>query len=119
MANAIYWFEIPAADIEKACKFYSAIFDQEFEVVEYNQGYPMFMLPALGGAVVQGPDYYTPNDGGVVIYLDVGEKFDDTLARVEPAGGKIVLPKTDMGGQGFSAFFLDSEGNKIGLAASK
>jgi len=119
MSNAIFWFEIPAAEIKRAQKFYSAVLDEDLEQVEVNEGYPMFMLPSMGGAVVQGQDYYTPNSGGVLIYLDVGEKFDEIMERIEPAGGKIVLPKTDMGGHGFSAFFLDSEGNKIGLATSK
>ena len=38
------------------------------------------------------------------------------LARVERAGGSIVVPKTDIGGDfGFFAHFVDTEGNKVGL----
>jgi predicted enzyme related to lactoylglutathione lyase len=32
MASAVNWFDIPAADIERATRFYSAIFDTPFEV---------------------------------------------------------------------------------------
>ena len=38
------------------------------------------------------------------------------LVRIEKAGGKVLLPKTFMGDMvGNIAFFLDSEGNRIGL----
>lgn len=32
MANAINWFEIPAVDLQRASKFYSAIFDREIQI---------------------------------------------------------------------------------------
>ena len=79
----------------------------------------MAMLPeSIGadGAIVQG-DIYKPTDGGVMIYLNVGEQFDEVYERIPAAGGKIVMEKVDMGGHGVSAFFIDSEGNRIGLAA--
>jgi predicted enzyme related to lactoylglutathione lyase len=38
------------------------------------------------------------------------------LARVEKAGGSIVVPKTEIGNDfGFFALFIDTEGNKVGL----
>ena len=37
------------------------------------------------------------------------------LDRVEEAGGSIVLPKTSIGDNGWMAYIMDSEGNKIGL----
>ena len=121
MTNAIFWFEIPAADIDRAIAFYSKILDIELQKMEVNQGYPMAMLPDSiggGGAIVQG-DIYKPTGGGVLIYLNVGEQFDEIYQRIPQAGGKIAMEKVDMGGHGFSAFFIDSEGNKIGLAAPK
>ena len=37
---------------------------------------------------------------------------------VESAGGKVVMPKTQISPEiGYMAFFIDSEGNKIGLHA--
>ena len=70
-----------------------------------------------GGAVVQG-DIYRPVASGVRIYLNVGEQFDAIYARIEDIGGKILMEKTLMGVHGSSAFFQDSEGNRIGLAAA-
>lgn len=121
MAKSIYWYEIPAEDIDRAIKFYSDLFNTELQKMEVNEGYPMAMLPASiggGGAIVQG-DFYKPVDGGVIIYLNVGAEFDAIYERIERAGGKIVLAKHDMGEYGYSAFFFDSEGNRIGLAAEK
>ena len=37
------------------------------------------------------------------------------LSKVEMAGGKIVLPKTSIGHNGFMAHIVDTEGNKVGL----
>lgn len=119
MAKSIYWYEIPAADIDRAIRFYSEIFGVEMKKMEVNEGYPMAMLPESiggGGAIVQG-DIYKPTSEGVLIYLNVGEQFDNIYGRIPTAGGQIVMEKMDMGGHGVSAFFLDSEGNKIGLAA--
>jgi len=119
MSNKIFWFEIPAQDIDRAIQFYSQLFDAELNKMEVNAGYPMAMLPDdMGGAVVQG-DLYHPVDGGVLIYLNVGEKFDEIYNRIIPAGGKILMKKVEMGDYGVSAFFQDSEGNRVGLAAPK
>jgi predicted enzyme related to lactoylglutathione lyase len=120
MAKSIFWFEIPAADIDRAIHFYSQIFGTELQKMEVNEGYPMAMLPESlggGGAIVQG-DIYQPTGGGVLIYLNAGEQFDAIYERIPAAGGKIAMEKVDMGGHGVSAFFIDSEGNKIGLAAT-
>jgi hypothetical protein len=51
--------------------------------------------------------------------LNVGDQFDSIYEKIEEAGGEIVMPKVDMGEHGYSAFFIDSEGNRIGLAAEK
>jgi predicted enzyme related to lactoylglutathione lyase len=37
------------------------------------------------------------------------------LKRVEPAGGKVLQPKTSIGEFGFYAFVEDTEGNRIGI----
>ena len=51
---------------------------------------------------------------GIVVYLNVTDQMQAVLDRIEPAGGKIAMPPTDIG-FGFIAFFLDTEGNKVGL----
>jgi predicted enzyme related to lactoylglutathione lyase len=41
--------------------------------------------------------------------------MDDVAACVEAAGGKVLLPKMDIGESGFMAMILDTEGNSIGI----
>lgn len=79
----------------------------------------MGFLPAsrdgVGGAIVAG-DGNTPTTSGARVYLNVGEDLAPALAKVEPAGGKIVVPKTEIGNDfGFFALFEDTEGNMIGF----
>ena len=117
MANALNWFEIPAADIDRAAEFYGKILDVELEVSEAMPGSKMTMFPAeggVGGGIVSS-EGYVPSTEGTLVYLNGGEDLSQVLDRVEGAGGKVVLPKTSIGENGFMAFFIDSEGNKVGL----
>lgn len=118
MASAINWFEIPATDIERAGKFYGEILGTPLSDYPAGPGMKMKMFPAedgTGGAVMQG-DGYNPSDSqGTVIYLNGGDDLSTVLNRVEGAGGKIALPKSGIGENGFIAFFIDTEGNKVGL----
>ncbi len=117
--NALNWFEIPATDIHRATRFYSAIFALELQPFEMYPGSYMIMLPykpgeGVGGAVVSGAGY-EPSTNGTMVYLNGGVDLNDILYRVEGAGGKIVSSKYSIGENGFVASFIDSEGNKVGL----
>lgn len=118
--DAITWFEIPAADLKRATRFYEAILGRtmkpetmgpnEMSVFAYTE-------PGVGGCVISG-NGHAPAATGTVIYLKVSPKLDDVLARVVPAGGKIALPKTALPeGMGVFAQVIDSEGNRVGLHA--
>ena len=39
--------------------------------------------------------------------------------QVEKAGGKMVMPKTDIGPPGFIAIMVDTEGNSVGLHSAR
>jgi predicted enzyme related to lactoylglutathione lyase len=117
MSNALNWFEIPATDIKRAVKFYSTVLDVELEISDMMPGYQMAMLMAeggVGGGIIQG-EGYTPSTEGSVVYLNAGEDLAMALAKVEGAGGQVLVSKTDIGENGFFAYFLDTEGNKVGL----
>lgn len=117
MTNALNWFEIPVVDIERAARFYSAIFATEIKLMEFGATV-MGFLPAseggVGGGIVKG-DGYVPSQQGTLVYLNGGEDLNVVLNRVEAAGGKVTLAKTDIGENGFMAYFTDTEGNKVGL----
>lgn len=117
-AHAINWFEIPSVDFQRAVSFYSSILDANIEVQQFN-GMDMGFFPyaegSVSGAVVSYPDS-KPSTDGVLIYLNGGDDLTAVLERVEPAGGKIAMPKTEISSDiGFMAMFFDSEGNKVAL----
>ncbi|MBX2973883.1 MAG: VOC family protein [Flavobacteriales bacterium] len=117
LKDYISWFEIPAYDMPRAATFYNTIYNMQMEVV-HNGDFVMAYFPAdkgIGGALIQGPGCH-PNDTGVLIYLNAGGDMDSILARIEVAGGRIIMPKTLIGEQaGFFALFIDSEGNRLAL----
>ena len=49
-----------------------------------------------------------------------GTVLAGALGKVEAAGGKVAMPKTAISPEiGFMAFFIDSEGNRVGLHSNK
>ncbi len=123
MSNAINWFEIPATNYERAKSFYNTVLGTEIKDSPMPEGkYGMFPYDednnAVGGGLVEMPGY-SPSAEGVTVYLNGGDDLSAPLARVEAAGGKVVMPKTDIGENGFMAQFMDTEGNKIALHSWK
>jgi uncharacterized protein len=117
MQNAVNWFEIPAADFERAVTFYSTILGQPMRKDTF-MGVPHGFFPAdeagVGGAVVFSPQAQ-PSDKGALVYLNAGGELDEMVSRAEAAGGKVAVTKTAIGQQGHFAVLIDTEGNRIGL----
>ncbi|MBI3354765.1 MAG: VOC family protein [Deltaproteobacteria bacterium] len=123
MKNAINWFEIPVKNFDRGKKFYSTILGGEINEMPNPQmkyGFLPFDMKngGVGGAIVQG-EGYEPSGKGSLIYLNGGDDLGKVLSKVEKAGGKILLPKTSIGQNGFMAHFLDTEGNKVALHSMK
>jgi uncharacterized protein len=122
MPNAIInWFEIPATDFDRAVHFYNTILGVEIRKDTF-MGVPNGFFPMesgeVGGAIVQGENNM-PGTTGTTIYLNAvdADQLDKILEKVEPAGGKVLMPKTAIGDPGFIGTILDTEGNRIGLHA--
>ncbi len=118
VSHAVSWFEIPVVDFERARAFYQTVLGRHVEPLVMGP-ITMGMLAtdpdAVGGAIVAA-EGCTPATVGTVVYLNGGDDLSVMLARVPGAGGSIVVPKTDIGsGFGFFAYFMDTEGNKVGL----
>ena len=121
MKNAISWFEIPAKNYERAKKFYSEILQAEitdYHMPEKNMKYGVFPYDmgsdAVGGAIVE-MEGLNPSIEGSTVYLNGGDNLNNALNRVVDAGGEVVMPKTDIGENGFIAQFVDTEGNRVAL----
>ena len=119
--HAISWFEIPTQDIDRAQKFYETIFD--IRMIPLNlANIKMRMFPIenpmnIGGALTFNSEFYRPSaTDGPLIYLNGNPDLQNVLDKVEDAGGKILVPKTQISPEnGFMGVFLDTEGNRIGL----
>jgi predicted enzyme related to lactoylglutathione lyase len=121
MTNAISWFEIPTADLQRATKFYETILGVSMIPIEIP-GQKLTMFPVddmtgVGGALVESGDFYKPSlTDGTLIYLNGGSDLQLVLDKVDAAGGKIVVPKTEISPEyGFMGVFVDTEGNRIGI----
>ncbi len=126
MQNTIVWADIPAVDLARAMKFYSHVL-----------GMPMTKPPGMEGVALVGTgtpppagerpavspvsfDLFTgdrkPGMDGATVYLNSMGDIDGMIARVKEAGGEILKEKEFMGPMvGWTAFFRDSEGNRVGI----
>jgi predicted enzyme related to lactoylglutathione lyase len=73
--NAVSWFEIPAIDINRAQKFYEAIFDIQMISLDMPQLkmrlFPIESPMNIGGAICYSGDFYKPSaESGPLVYLN-------------------------------------------------
>lgn len=120
--NAIGWFDIFVADMDRAVAFYQSVFDCTLEPIGDPTGESQMMsFPAdmssygAGGALSKTP-HAGPGVGGTVVYFQSGDCAVEE-ARVAAAGGQVVRPKFSIGAFGFVTLCMDSEGNMFGIAS--
>lgn len=119
-ANPVNWFEIPVTDMERAKSFYEVVFETQLSIQDMG---PLLMawFPMEQGATgstgtLVKHDQYTPSYAGTLVYFTV-DSIEDTLARIQANGGKVLNPKMAIGQYGYVAHFEDSEGNRVALHA--
>jgi predicted enzyme related to lactoylglutathione lyase len=122
MKYAISWFEIGTTDLDRATQFYETIFNVNLNPLDLdNIKMRMFplddMMTGVGGALVYSGGFHKPSaTDGPLIYLNGNPDVQIILDRVEAAGGKIMVPKTQISEEyGYMAVIIDTEGNRIGL----
>ncbi len=122
--SVINWFEIPVLDFERARAFYEQVLETKLFINDQREtmGSMLGVFPhdgRVGGCLVHNPQYgYTPSTEGTLVYITATGDLDLVLARVEAAGGQVLLPKTALGenaGGGFVGWVRDPEGNKVGF----
>jgi predicted enzyme related to lactoylglutathione lyase len=105
MSSSVVWFELPAADTNRAREFYARLFGWTFERFD-DQDY--HLTYEAGGAV-----YGASGEQGVLAYFGV-EDIDAAIARVRELGGE-AGEKQEVPGVGEYAHCSDLDGNRFGL----
>lgn len=112
--NRLVHFEIEADEPEKVRKFFENVFGWEFtqfgNVPYWLADTGNEPCPGIDGAVMKRKQPQT----NVTNIIHV-ESIDESVKKVERAGGKICVPKMAIPGVGYVAYFLDPEDNVFGM----
>jgi predicted enzyme related to lactoylglutathione lyase len=122
MGNLIVWADVPVVDLDRALAFYSAVTGLEPMKIPGMDGVGLLRDPSIdpdAGVMTVSIDLYVggkPSHDGATIYLNPNGEIDAMVARVVPAGGKVLDEKAFMGDMvGWVAFIEDTEGNRVGI----
>lgn len=120
--NPICWVEVYVNDMNRARKFYEAVFKVELKELPTPDGSGDFLMycfpwendaPNSSCALVYS-SMMKAGTGGTLVYFGCKDCAVEE-AKVESAGGKVLRPKMSLGEHGFCSIVLDTEGNTIGL----
>ena len=116
--NPVCWFEIYVEDMQRARRFYEAVFQVSLQRINNPEiemwGFPADMgsYGACGSLVkMEGKD---PGSGGTIVYFSCDDCAVEA-GRIQASGGRIHKEKMSIGEYGFMALAFDTEGNRIGL----
>ena len=118
MTNQLSHFAIHVDDLERARKFYGAVFDWKFQgfgggpITDFCQIKDAAgnLLAPLGA--MQSRKFNPAPQPVLGFECSIAVDDVDAVARaVEANGGKIVMPKAAIPGVGWVVKFLDTEGN--------
>lgn len=113
--NRVVYFEFSADEPERASEFYRNVFG--WNIMKWEGPIDYWLVttgeqgtPGIDGGIKDKPQ----TDLTTVVTVEV-ESVDDVLENVVASGGEILMPKTEIPGVGFHAYFRDTEGNTVGL----
>lgn len=118
--NAVNWFEIPVADLDRAVPLYEAALGTPLHR-ETFLGVPHAIFAsaksgAAGGALIADAKR-KPGATGSLVYLAVRGDVQQALDRAVAAGAVMVVPVTSLGPNGSFVVIRDLDGNHVGLHA--
>lgn len=107
----INYVEFPSRDIAGTKHFFSAAFDWTF--VDYGPDYIAFSNQGLDGGFFRS-ELAARSDNGSALVVLYSRNLEDTLRKVEAAGGKVIKPVfTFPGGRRFH--FTEPGGNELAV----
>ena len=119
--NPVGWFEIYVQDMDRARRFYEAVFEVSLERLPAPDlemwAFGMDQdAPGSSGALVKVQG--VPSGGSTMVYFTC-EDCATEGGRVAAAGGKVHRDKLSIGQYGFIVLAVDTEGNMFGLYSMK
>lgn len=120
MKRLVAFFEIPAADFDRAVKFYENLFGVGLTAMDCGDEKMAFFPDEDGlcpGAISWTSDFgFKPSSQGVLVSFQV-EDMESALTIAVNHGGKVLIAKTriEADNRGWFSVLTDSEGNRIGL----
>ena len=113
MANPVVHFEVTGKDGKALQSFYSEVFGWTLDTNNPG-GYGMYR-PDNGQGI--GGGIGTAQDGGpgIVTFYVHADDPEATLSRVVAAGGRVLMPLTEVAPETTIALFADPEGHVVGL----
>ena len=108
-------FEIPADNLDRAANFYREVFGWEFHKWEGQMEYWLIMTGPKEKPGIDGGLMKRQHPGQSVINTIDVQDVDECQAKLEKAGGVIIVPKMAVPGVGWMLYFKDPEGNVFGI----
>ena len=131
MTNRVVHFEMQVDEPERALKFYGDVFGWEFKDWSSVTGSPYWGImtapmaadgtpskdPGINGGLLKRPcPAPVPEQGANAFVCTIQvDDYDAMEKKVLDAGGKVAMPKFDLGGMAWQGYYIDTEGNTIGL----
>ncbi len=120
--NVVGWFEIPVEDMDRAVKFYNALFGWDIKSTPFGEDimavFPADFtkdLPGAGGCLYKGKDA-KPGNGTIVYFTSPSANCANELETAKEMGAEILMDRYEIPeGHGFMILLRDSEGNKIAV----
>lgn len=112
--------DIPADRVDRAKKFYEALFGWKFNAPPGFSDYFLFETTdeSGGSAVGGGLGQRGAPDQKITCYIGV-DSIAEYLPKIEQMGGRVTMPYTEVPGFGALALFVDTENNPFGLWESR
>lgn len=112
MGRPVVYFDIGCEDTKKTAEFYSKLFEwKAHEASPHSITIDTEADEGINGAITSlghEPQNY------VMIYTEVDD-MEAYLEKIKELGGEVLIPTTEVEGEGFFAWFADPEGNMMGL----
>ena len=104
-------FELPADDPDGLVKFYENVFGWTIRKWDGPMDYWLVMTgpedtPGIDGGIARRGK----GESGAINSIDVPD-VDKFIAKIEGAGGTVIVPKRAIPGVGYLAYCKDTEGN--------